>query len=399
MRTGRITNRIYQGVFYLAAGLIYAAELLRSLLLYHNTQLFWQVLGLLCLFLALFLLESIALSRKFSWFQIYLLSQSVLVSLLFFLPQFEEYDYFSILYAILGMQIMQRISVKIGALWIFIFLVFIGYRFFRYEDPLDALTRLLLFGSIIIFLASYSYASRRAQEATSHNQSLMQQLQLANQQLEQYADTQKRLGVVSERQRLARELHDSVTQTIFSMTLTTQSSLLLLDKDPLRVASQLERLIELTQSAMAEMHSLISELRPEPLIGGDIVSAVRQHIADQHFPEALVVSLEVQGDSELSPVEAQGLFRITQEALNNVVKHADANKVNIHFHLDSPIWIEILDDGRGFDTRQALQSGHLGLTGMHERANEIGWNLIIESNIGEGTSIRVEKNHTREVRE
>jgi signal transduction histidine kinase len=399
MKSRRLTNRVYQGVFYLAAGLIYAAVLMRSFLLYRDTLVLGQVLGLLLLFLILFLAELLPLSKKFSWFHVYLLLQTVLVSLLFFLPQFEEYDYFSLLYAILGMQIMQRISIQTGVPWILVFLALLGYKFIRYEDLMDGLTRLFLFGSIIIFLASYSFTSRRAQEATGRSLSLMQKLQHANQSLEKYADTQKRLGIVRERQRLARELHDSVTQTIFSMTLTTQSALLLLDKDPLRVETQLERLNELSQSAMAEMHALISELRPEPNIGGDIVSALRQHIANQHFPESLAISLEIDGDLELAPAEAQSLFRIAQEALNNVIKHADARNVCLHLRLDEPSWIEIKDDGRGFDIRQALQGGQLGLAGMHERADEIGWDLIIQSNFVEGTRVRVEKKYPLEERQ
>ncbi|NJD60855.1 MAG: sensor histidine kinase, partial [Anaerolineae bacterium] len=232
---------------------------------------------------------------------------------------------------------------------------------------------------------------RRAQEARSRNQLLMQQLQDANQELEQLAYTQEKLGIVRERQRLARELHDSVTQNIFSMPLTTQSALLLLDKDPKRVGAQLERLNELAQNAMAEMHTLISELRPEPMTSGGLVSALRQHIADQHLPEGLSVKLNVDGERELPHLEAQGLFRIAQEALNNIVKHANASNASMHLHLDTPFWIEIIDDGSGFDPQQALEGGHIGLAGMHERAEEIGWDIIIHSAPGEGTRVRVEK--------
>jgi signal transduction histidine kinase len=394
----RFTDRIYQGVFYLAAGLIYTAVLMRTFLLYRDTPVLGQVLGLLVSFLILFLGELVLVRRGGYWFHFYLLLQTILVSLLIYLPQFEEFDYFSLLFAILGMQLMHRISIKSGLPWIVIFLILIGYVFVRVQGPLDGTTLILLFGSIIVFLSSYSSATRRAKEATNHSHSLMQQLQTTNQQLEQYANTQKRLGIVRERQRLARELHDSVTQTIFSMTLTTQSAVIILDKDPTLLAPQLERLSQLAQSAMSEMHTLISELRPEQVTGGGLVAALRQLISIQHLPEGLSVTLNVDGDQELSPLEAQSLFRITQEALNNVVKHAKAKNANIHLHIDLPYWIEINDDGQGFDTNQALEGGQIGLAGMHERAEEIGWRLSIQSAPGEGTHIRVEKNYPVEER-
>jgi signal transduction histidine kinase len=397
MTARHFANKIYQSVFYLAAGLIYAAVFMRTFLLYRDTQALGQVLGLLLLFLILFLVE-LALRRQWSyWFTIYLLLQTILVTFLIYIPTFAE-DYFSLLYAILGMQVMQRTSLNRGVLFIVIFLALIGYRFLRFLDPLEGVTLLLLFGSIIVFLASYSLATRRAQEATKESQSLRQQLEEANQQLEQFTDTQKKLSVARERQRLARELHDSVTQTIFSMTLTTQSAILLLDKDPDRLGRQFERLDQLAQSAMSEIQTLISELGPEQVTGGGLVTALRQHITSQQIKEGLSVSLEVEGELELPQYEVQGLFRIVQEALNNVVKHANTRNANLQLHMDEPFWIEVNDEGQGFDPQQALDGGHVGLASMRERAEEIGWDITIQSAPGAGTRVRVEKKHAIEER-
>lgn len=393
MTARRYVDWIYQGVFYLVVGLIYLAILLRSFLLYRNSPVLGQVLGLLLLFMGLFLVEIAFAKRGNIWFLIYLMLQTILTSLLIYGPEFNEYDYFSLLFAILGMQLIRQLSTKVSLAWILIFLVLIGYKFFRFEEPIEWVTRLLLFGSIIVFLASYSLAARRALESRHYNQSLTQQLQDANHELEQYSDTLEKLGIVRERQRLARELHDSVTQTIFSMTLTTQSALLLLNRDPAQVKPQLERLNLLAQSAMTEMHTLISELRPDQDLDGGLAAALRQLINRQNLPEELSVTLKVDGQQGLPPLEAQGLFRIAQEALNNVVKHSGASKVSLNLHMDEPYWIEIDDDGKGFDTQQAFGSGHVGLAGMHERAEEIGWNLIIQSDLGEGTHIRVEKKY------
>jgi signal transduction histidine kinase len=303
----------------------------------------------------------------------------------------EDYDYMSILFAILGMQAMQRSSSRSGIVWITAFFVLFAVPFITFEGLLEGVIRVVLFGSIIIFLSAYAWSSRRAQEAYSQNQSLMLKLQEANLQLQSHSDTLKQLGVAHERQHLARELHDSVTQTIFSMTLTTQSALLLLERDPTRVAVQLERLNQLAQNALTELHTLISELRPELLPGGGLAVELQRHLKSRQIPDGLAVSLEIDGDSQLTAQEEQGLFRITQEALNNVIKHSQASKVWLRLHLEMPYWIEIEDNGQGFDLNQAEGSGRLGLAGMQERAIDIRWKLSIQSTPGTGTRIRIEK--------
>jgi signal transduction histidine kinase len=393
MAENQSSNRIYQRVYYLAIGLIYFAIFLRSILFYQGTPYLGRMLGLLLCFLLVFLVEY-ALSRRVGkWFNFYLGVQSFLVFLVFFFSNHEDYDYISLLFAFLGMQAMQHLDRRRGTLWIVLFFILFSFPFIKYEGPLEGVIRVVLFGSVIIFLSAYSLTTRRAQEARAQNQFLMQQLQTANLQLESHSDTLKQLGAAHERQRLRRELHDSVTQTLFSMTLTTQSALLLIDRDLNRVGTQLERLNQLAESALAEMRMLISELRPERQAGEDLEALLRKHIDSRHIPEGLAVSLDKQGDERLSSQEEQGLFRITQEALNNVIKHAHAAKASIHLHLVFPLWIEITDDGQGFSLEQAEGSGRLGLAGMQERADEISWELAIQSSPGAGTRIRVEKDY------
>ena len=391
MTANRYRNWIYQGVYYLAAGLIYTAVFMRSYLSYQDTPALGQVLALLLIFLLFSMLELLLSKRLSSWYHIYLALQTILVSLLIYSSDFEDYDYFSLLFAILGMQAMQNLSYRGGVSWILFFLVLIGYPFIRYEGAMEGAIRVLAFGSVIIFLSAYVLASRRAQEAHTHNQSLVRQLQEANIQLKAYSDTLEQLSFAHERLRLARELHDSVTQTIFSMTLTTKSALLLLGQDPSRLGAQLDRLNQLAQSVLVEMRTLISELRPERPVGNGLVTALRQHLSNRQLPEGLSVSMEVEGEQALSPEEELGLFRITQEALNNVIKHAHASQVNLRLHLEEPYWIEINDDGQGFDSQRVHGGGHMGLASMRERAIEIGWETQIDSSPGQGTSIRVEK--------
>jgi signal transduction histidine kinase len=397
MKITQASKWIYQSVYYLASGLTYLAILLRSILIYRGTPYQGEVVGILVGFLLLFLVVNLLSKDIGAWFHVYLGMQTILVSFLIFNPNHTQYDYFTVLFGILGMQAMQNLSFRSGLIWIGGFFFLIGYRFISAQGIIRGLLNVLLFGAIIIFLSAYALTTQRAQLAIKHNQSLMKQLQEANLQLQSHSNTLKQLGVAKERQRLARELHDSVTQTVFSMTLTTQSALLLLERDPSRVGVQLERLNLLSQNALAEMHTLITELRPEKHAGGLVVE-LHQHVEKRQIPDGLCVTFKVEGNQSLSSSEDQGLVRITQEALNNVVKHTHATKVCLHLHLVQPCWIEIEDNGQGFNLEQAQRSGHLGIASMRERADEIDWNLSIQSIPGSGTHVRVDKKYPAEER-
>jgi signal transduction histidine kinase len=362
---------------------------LRALLAYRDAPEIGEAIGLLLVWLALFIGEA-ALSRRWSrYFLIYLVIQTLLVLALFYLPLSP--DYFAVLFFILSMQIMQRLTPRLGAVCVGLFTPLMTLPLANMHGVSEGIALTLIFTAGNALLAFYALATRRAQQARAQNQLLARELQETNRQLQAYATQLEQLAAARERHRLARELHDSVTQTIFSMTLTTQSALLLLERAPDRVGAQLERLNELAQSALAEMHVLISRLRPEKIAAGGLVAALRQHLADRHLPENLSVSLQVEGDQPLAPAEEQSLFRIAQEALNNIVKHAQASQARIRLHLTEPFWMEIEDQGQGFDLPRARNSGRVGLVSMHERAAEIGWKLQVSTVPGAGTRIRVDK--------
>jgi signal transduction histidine kinase len=385
----RSADWAHQWIFYLTAGCLFGAVLLRSLLVYRNNPELGPVLGLLAVWLALFASEAAISPRWPRYPLIYLALQTGLVVVL--LAQPGRRDYFAILFALLGMQAMQRLNPKLGALGVGLFTPLMVLLLIRTYGAFEAIALAVIFTALNIFVASYALATRRAQATRAQNQALVLERQEANRQLQAYSKQLEQLAVTRERHRLARELHDSVTQTIFSMTLTTQSALLLLDRDPNLARAQLDRLHQLSQSALAEMRVLISELRPEKVAEGGLVAALRRHLADHHLPESLAVSLEVEGDQTLDLAEEQGLFRIAQEALNNIVKHAQASEACIRLHLIEPLWMEIQDQGQGFDLEQARSSGRVGLISMGERAAEIGWNLRIITAPGAGTCIRVER--------
>jgi signal transduction histidine kinase len=199
-------------------------------------------------------------------------------------------------------------------------------------------------------------------------------------------------AALEERNRLARELHDSVTQQLFSMTLTAQAARAHLEKNPQRAAVQLERLQETASAALAEMRALIFQLRPPALRDQGLVAALQQHASLLSRREGLRIELSVTGDERLARGVEQPLFRIVQESLNNVIKHAKASNVSVGIEFGNErLRVRVADDGQGFDPSgpPSLGGRHLGVIGMRERAAEIGGTMEIHSVPGGGTEVVV----------
>jgi signal transduction histidine kinase len=198
-----------------------------------------------------------------------------------------------------------------------------------------------------------------------------------------------------ERQRIARDLHDSVSQSLFSTTLhvrTAQHALELeeLDTDG-PVGEELSEIGQLTRGALAEMRALIFELQPGALAEEGLVAALGKQASALSAREGLAI--EVDGPGEHLPVGAEveeQLYRIGQEALANVVKHARASSATVRIAVaDDTVSIEVSDDGRGFDPA-AVGPDHFGLRSMRGRVADLGGRLEITSTPGRGTAVRVE---------
>jgi signal transduction histidine kinase/PAS domain-containing protein len=206
-------------------------------------------------------------------------------------------------------------------------------------------------------------------------------------------------AATAERQRLARELHDAVTQTLFSASLIAEVLPRLWEQDRDEGWRRLEELRQLTRGALAEMRTLLLELRPATLTETALGDLLRQ-LTESIIGRARVpVKLEVDGKWE-PPAEVKvALYRIAQEALNNVAKHADATQVVVSLHCTLPsssqgegprvrVELSVSDDGLGFDPED-LSPEHLGLGIMRERAEAIGAKLRIDSQLGHGTQVTV----------
>lgn len=197
------------------------------------------------------------------------------------------------------------------------------------------------------------------------------------------------LATMKERQRLARDLHDAVSQTLFSASLIAEVLPVLWEKNKEEGLLRLVELKELTRGALAEMRGLLLELRPQGLVETGLEELIN-YLADAVKGRARIpVSVEIKGDGSLPPDVHIGFYRIIQESLNNIVKHSGATEVFIKLQLDQKVaFFAVRDNGRGFEPEKVKQDC-FGLKIMMERANEIGAMLTIESEINQGTTIEV----------
>lgn len=202
----------------------------------------------------------------------------------------------------------------------------------------------------------------------------------------------EQVAILEERNRLARDLHDSVSQSLYSLNLFAEAGLRLIDsKNREKLRQCLRQLHDTSLESLRQMRLLVYELRPETLEEEGLVGAL-QHRLDAVEGRANVnANLYVEGDIETLPDEVEDhLYRIAQEALNNALKHASASLLTVRIHAEADqVELIIEDDGKGFDVDEAEQSGGIGLESMEERAEEIEGELFVESAENQGTTIRV----------
>ncbi len=238
-----------------------------------------------------------------------------------------------------------------------------------------------------------SAASPMAQSDLSLLATIADQVAVAVENARLYAQS-RQVAALEERARLARELHDSVTQALFSMTLHTRAAQLSAAREGNGPEEQLSRslaqLHDLTQGALAEMRALIFELRPGALSEEGLAAALLKHTAAVSAREGLQIEVHAPDDRlGLDAEVEEQLYRLAQEALHNVVKHASATRVAINLSFDEAhdIVLEIIDDGMSFDV-DAISPGHMGLHTMSDRMLQVGGTLQIESRPGDGTTVR-----------
>lgn len=204
-------------------------------------------------------------------------------------------------------------------------------------------------------------------------------------------------AVVAQRGRIAQDLHDSVTQSLYSANLIAEAGRRIVELGDRQSASHyFYRIGATTQQALKEMRLFLYELRPPDVVEDGLVEALQRRLDTVENWSGIEARLIVDGEVDYPVEVGDQLFRISQEALNNVVKHAEADKVAVYLHTNGLAALKVVDNGRGFDLAKAERAGGFGLKSMQDRVTQIGGNFIIETAPGQGTTIQVEIRQTDE---
>jgi signal transduction histidine kinase len=236
----------------------------------------------------------------------------------------------------------------------------------------------MLVGYVIVRLMSAQRAYRR-------------ELAQANAKLAEYAKTLEQLAISRERNRMARELHDTLAHTLSAVAIQLEALDTLWDSDPQATRKTLSVSRDLARSGLLETRRALQSLRASPLEDLGLALAIR-HLAETCAVRAgLQLSLDISTEiGQLPPFAEQSLYRIAEEALNNTVRHANARHLEVSLkHTLRRMTLLIVDDGLGFDAQQPATEGHYGLVGMRERAVLCNSVLQIESVPGQGTKVRL----------
>lgn len=197
------------------------------------------------------------------------------------------------------------------------------------------------------------------------------------------------MATMEERQRLARDLHDSVSQQLFAIGMTAGAASKLYDRDPERARPLIGQLEEMASKAQAEMRALLLHLRPVGLEGRSLAEALDRFLQDVCPRHQICYDMELNGVVRLSDGLEGHLFRIAQEAVSNVIRHASAKRLLVKLSREGErACLSIIDDGQGFDPKQS-RGGSYGLQSIRERAEEVGGRLEVLSSPGQGTEMRV----------
>ncbi|MCX4909866.1 GAF domain-containing sensor histidine kinase [Streptomyces sp. NBC_00878] len=202
----------------------------------------------------------------------------------------------------------------------------------------------------------------------------------------------RELTIAEERSRLAHELHDAVSQKLFSLRLTAQAAAALVDRDPGRAKGELQQVATLAAEAADELRAAVVELRPAALDEDGLVATLRTQIQVLDRAHSARVTFDSRGVRALPAAQEEAMLRVAQEALHNALRHSGAARVDVALEKRGPgAVLRVTDDGSGFEpTATRLAGRHLGLVSMRDRTNGVGGTLTVESAPGKGTTIEME---------
>jgi signal transduction histidine kinase len=237
------------------------------------------------------------------------------------------------------------------------------------------LARGLLFAFVGFFVVKLVKGQKEARAALANHAAMLEELATSR-----------------ERNRLARELHDTLAHSLSAVAVQLEAVKALFDDDPTQAKAMLDRSLDEARSGLGEARRAIQALRASPLEEYGLAGALDQLCAAASARSSVDVAMQVTGDvADLRPDLEQAVYRITDEALTNAVRHSEAGRVDVLVdRAKRRVTVTVRDDGRGFDPAAAVPNGHIGMQGMRERAAMVGGDLDVGSVPGAGTTIRFE---------
>ena len=334
---------------------------------------------LLGAFLVLAAIQPAVAGRSPALVQPLLVLQSLLIAALIFTPPLQ--DYHALLILCVTLVATRYLPKNQDVAWLAICCVLPAAALVGAFGLNDGLPYIPTYVAGVLCLGMYGRATRRAEEASRRSAELLGRLRA-------YAEQAEELATMQERTRLARELHDAVTQTIFGVTLTAEAARIALREDPKNVPSLLDQIQESSADALAELRAMVAELRPGRVAEEGLVSSLRRHLALRERREGLHIELSVTGEERGGAETRESLFRAIQEALNNVAKHAGVRAASVELSFgEEEIVAVVRDAGRGFDSGGRPAGQGFGLAGMRERIEGQGGSLAVKSGAGAGTEV------------
>lgn len=377
---------------YIISVLMLVATALRGLLQAFQTgdPNRWLIAGLMLAYGVLLFTEVAVIGRFPIYLYAYFVIQAIIIIILILLPLYppelpQSNDFFALLFIPLCVQAIIYFRRPIGYYWVIALTVSsITSLFIQYgtSEGIQFAVTYILGYAMLCFLAIFYINSEDAKN----------ELNLANQKLQDYAKNAEALAVAEERNRLARDLHDSVTQALYSLTLFAEAAHEELAGGDVELArAHIKDLRETSRQALQEMRLMIFELRPPELETKGFIPALQERLDTVEARTGIhaIVSSNIEGRLP-SKIEF-GLYSIAREALNNILKHSQATKVELTLSkMDGSILFEIQDNGVGLDALQAGSHSGLGIKGMKERADQIGAKLTLQNIPERGTLLKIE---------
>jgi signal transduction histidine kinase len=288
-------------------------------------------------------------------------------------------DVFGLLFFTLGIQAVLTWPTRMAIVWVVLFYLIDSGGALLYRGS-DGIVNVLFNAAVFVLTFVFANSLRQTEIARDQNQQLLEELRAAQRQLQD-------LAVAEERNRLARELHDSVKQQVFASIMQLGAARVLLERAPSAARLHLLEAEQLAQQSGAELSLLIHQLRPIALGEKGLVAAIQAYAADWSRQTKIAADVSAHGTGAQEPAAEHALVRVTQEALANVARHSNASAVSLDLDLAAgSATLTITDNGCGFDT--STTSPGIGLDSMRERLEALGGWMRVESAPGVGTTIK-----------